>query len=252
MVFIDSLIKGQDPHMRMTVVIPAYNEAKNIAAMVDSIEQYRSAKDIDCDIIIVDDGSVDDTAAIARDLSAKYKGICLLELQRNYGKGKAVREGMLRAQGDCILFIDADGSTSIGEFDKMQPLISGEKDVIIGTRKAKGAHIIEHQPFLREFLGKGFSALSNFIMQVHVTDFTCGFKCFSRRAARDIFSRSVINDWSFDAEILHIAKKRGYEITEVPVTWKNNRTSKVRLAQDVFNTMKGLLRIRLNSLKGRY
>ncbi|MDP6685546.1 MAG: glycosyltransferase, partial [Candidatus Omnitrophota bacterium] len=178
--------------------------------------------------------------------------VSLVKLGKNCGKGKAVREGMLKAKGDWSLFMDADGSTSIQELEKFIPLIKQQKDIIIGTRKIKGSEIIEHQPFLREFFGKGFTWLSNIIVHAHVSDFTCGFKCFSKKATEVIFSKAVIDDWSFDAEILFIAQKLGYEIIEIPVKWKNDRSSKVRLIHDILNSLKGLFRIRLNAIKGIY
>jgi len=238
--------------MLITVVIPAYNEERDISIILEDIEAYLSKNTSQHNIIVVDDGSVDNTAKIVNSLITKYPQISFFQLGKNYGKGKAVREGMLRSTGDYILFMDADGSTSIQELEKILPAIKQNKEVIIGTRKIKEAEIIEHQPFFREFLGKGFTALSNFVTQAHVSDFTCGFKCFSKKAARDIFSRAVINDWSFDAEILHIAKKLGYTITEIPVRWKNDRNTKVRLMRDVLNSFKGLLRIKIYSIRGMY
>lgn len=238
--------------MIITIVIPAYNEEKDIDVILENIEIYMAKKNIQHNIVVVDDGSADNTAKAVTNMIAKYPWIYFFQLGKNYGKGKAVREGMLKATGDYILFMDADGSTSIEEFEKVVPAMQQHKDVIIGTRKIKEAEIIEHQPFFREFLGKGFTALSNFITQAHVSDFTCGFKCFSKKAASDIFSKAVIDDWSFDAEILHIARKLGYEITEIPVRWKNDRATKVKLVRDVLNSFKGLLRIKIYSIKGIY
>lgn len=238
--------------MLITIVIPAYNEEKRMIPTLKNIVSYFSDKKILHEVIISDDGSSDNTVKIVTDLKTSYPQISVFSLNQNSGKGKAVREGMLKGKGDYILFMDADSSTSIGEFEKFLPQIQLKKDIIMGTRKIKGAQIIEHQPFFREFFGKGFTWLSNLMTQSHVSDFTCGFKCFSRKATNDIFSRAVINDWSFDAEILFLAKRLGYEITEIPVVWKNDRASKVRLLYDIMSSLKGLLSIRLNALKGLY
>ena len=238
--------------MLITIVIPAYNEEKDIDIILENIEAYMAKKNIQHNIIVVDDGSVDNTAKVVTSMIAKYPWISFFQLGKNYGKGKAVREGMLKATGDYILFMDADGSTSIEEFEKVVSAMQQHKDVIIGTRKIKEAEIIEHQPFFREFFGKGFTVISNLITQVHVSDFTCGFKCFSKKAASDIFSKAVIDDWSFDAEILYIARKLGHEITEIPVRWKNDKSTKVKFLRDVLNSFKGLIRIKIYSIKGMY
>lgn len=238
--------------MTLTIVIPVYNEEKNIKRTVENIEIYMSGKDIQHDVVIVDDGSVDNTVSVVNGIASKYPSVSFLKLGKNCGKGKAVRTGMLNSKGDYVLFMDADGSTSIEEFEKFIPAVKRSDDVIIGTRKVQEAEIIEHQPFLREFLGKGFTALSNFITQAHVSDFTCGFKCFSKKAVKDVFSRAIIDDWSFDAEILHIARKFRYKITEVPVRWKNNRASKVKILRDILNSSKGLFRVWFHSVKGMY
>lgn len=238
--------------MTLTIVIPVYNEEKNINSTVENIENYMSKKDIQHDVIIVDDGSVDNTESVVNGILSRYPSVSFLKLGKNCGKGKAVRTGMLKGNGDYILFMDADGSTSIEEFERIVPLIKQNKAIIIGTRKVQKAEVIEHQPFFREFLGKGFTMLSNFITQAHVSDFTCGFKCFSKKAAKDVFSKAVINDWSFDAEILHIARRLGYKLTEIPVRWKNNKASKVKILRDVLSSSKGLFCIWLYSIKGMY
>lgn len=238
--------------MLITVVIPAYNEEKRIIPTLKSIVLYFSKKLIAHEIIVVDDGSTDATVKAVCSLKSVYSQISVLSLEKNSGKGKAVRQGMLKAKGDFILFMDADSSTAIEEFEKMIPIIRQNKDIVIGTRKIEGAQIIEHQPFLREFFGRGFTWFSNIITQAHVSDFTCGFKCFSQKAAKEIFRKARIDDWSFDAEILFLAKKMGYEIIEIPVRWKNDRATKVRLIHDIIHSLKGLLLIRIDSARRLY
>src|SRR3989338_3107273 len=227
--------------MLITIVIPAYNEEKRIIPTLKSIVSYFSAKKIPHEIIISDDGSSDNTVKIVTDLKTSYPQISVFSLNKNSGKGKAVREGMIRGKGDYTLFMDADSSTSIEEFEKFIPLIYQSKDILMGTRKSKGARIIVHQSFVREFFGKGFTWFSNIMTGSGVSDFTCGFKCFSRKAVNDIFKKALIDDWSFDAEILFLAKRMGYEIIEVPVKWKNDRATKVRLVHDIIHSFKGLV-----------
>lgn len=238
--------------MLITVVIPAYNEEERITPTLKSIVSYFSGKRILHEIIVSDDGSSDNTLKIVRDLKTSYPQISIFSLNKNSGKGKAVREGMLRGKGDYILFMDADSSTSIEEFEKFIPLIAKNKDVLMGTRKSPGAQIIEHQPFVREFFGKGFTWCSNIMTGANISDFTCGFKCFSRKAVNDIFKKALIEDWSFDAEILFLAKRMGYEITEVPVKWKNDKATKVKLVHDIIQSFKGLFLIRFNAARGLY
>lgn len=238
--------------MLITIVIPAYNEEKRIIPTLKSIVSYFSIKKIPYEIIISDDGSSDNTVKIVTDLITSYPQISVFSLSQNSGKGKAVREGMLKGKGSHVLFMDADSSTSIQEFEKFLPFIKENRDVIIGSRRKLGAEIIEHQSFVREFLGNGFTWFSNIMTGANVSDFTCGFKCFSRKAVNDIFKKALIDDWSFDAEILFLAKKMGYEIIEVPVKWKNDKASKVRLVHDIIHSFKGLFLIRFNAAKGNY
>jgi len=238
--------------MLITIVIPAYNEEKRIIPTLKYIAAYFSKKATPYEIIVVDDGSADDTVKAVCSLKTRYPQISVFSLEKNSGKGRAVREGMLKGRGDFILFMDADSSTSIEEFEKFMPLVCQNKDILMGTRKSRGARIIERQPFVREFFGKGFTWFSNIMTGAHVSDFTCGFKCFSRKAVNDIFKKALIDDWSFDAEILFLAKRTGYEITEVPVVWKNDRATKVRLLHDILHSLKGLFRIRLYASKGLY
>jgi len=238
--------------MSISIVIPVYNEEKRIIPTLKSIINYFSQKEISYEVVIADDGSTDNTVKLIEDIKNDYPEISIFKMGRNSGKGRAVREGMLKGKGDYILFMDADSSTAIEEFEKFLPSLKQHKDVIIGTRKAKGANIIEYQPFFREFMGKGFTWLSKAVTGAKVSDFTCGFKCFSRKAAKAVFSKAIIDDWSFDAEILFLAEKFGYKITEIPVRWKNDRASKVNMLRDTINSLKGLLRLQIYNIKGVY
>ena len=140
----------------------------------------------------------------------------------NRGKGFAVREGVLRAKRDIVLFTDADLSTSVEEIAAILHQIEAGFDVVIGTRKAQGSVITVRQPRYREWLGSGYTWLANRVTGVGVTDFTCGFKAFRSNAAQDIFARQRVNTWSFDAEVLFLARKCGFRLREVPVQWRNN------------------------------
>ena len=176
----------------------------------------------------------------------------VLEQPRNRGKGHAVRVGMLAAEGQFVLFCDADLSTPPQELDKFWPWLDSGYEVVIGSRKMAGANVSRRQPLWRESLGKGFTWLTNIIAAPGISDVTCGFKCFTHHAAQTLFSLSLIEDWSFDAEVLFIAQQLGYRIKEVPVSWHDEPGTKVRLWKDSVRSLLGLATIRANFIRGRY
>jgi dolichyl-phosphate beta-glucosyltransferase len=204
------------------------------------------------EIVVVDDGSTDSTPDLARQLLAGEERARVLVQPRNRGKGHAVKVGMLAAEGRYVLFTDADLSTPPAELDKFWNWLEEGFDVVIGSRKMPGANIVRHQPRWRESLGRVFTWLSDHIATKDISDVTCGFKCFTNEAAQTLFGLSVIDDWSFDAEVLFLAQRFKYRIKEVPVTWHDDPGSKVRLWKDAVNSLRGLLRIRLNASRGLY
>lgn len=226
----------------ISIVIPIYNEEKRITNLSE-IYKYFKRKHLTCEVILVNDGSTDQTAKTLREISKKFK-FKLISYRKNRGKGYAIKAGMMKAGGKYRLFTDIDLSTPIEEFNKFIPYFKNY-DIIIGSRKKKGAKLIIHQSKLREKLGKGFTKLSQIVLQLDTTDFTCGFKCFSKIAAEGIFSRQRINRWGFDAEILFLAKKFGYKIKEIPVKWSNDPRSRVKFPQDIISSLLDLLKIRL-------
>lgn len=238
--------------MKLSLVIPAYNEEKRIGPSVEAACEYFTAAADEFELVLVDDGSRDRTVEVVE----QHRG-CLPELQiltsrTNMGKGGALHKGMLAATGDYVLFSDADQSTPFREYEKFKPYVEQQLPVIIGTRKSESGLIERHQPWLRENMGKGFTLLSQWIVGVKVTDFTCGFKLFRRDAAQAIFSRQTIRDWSFDSEILFLAGYLGYSIQEVPVFWSDVEDTKVRLIRDTWDSFLGLLKIRRNAMLGHY
>ena len=237
---------------RLSVVVPMYNETHRMGDSLPKLLDYLSRQSYTYEIVAVDDGSTDGTADMARELLAPVSTSRVLEERPNRGKGHAVKVGMLAAKGDYALFLDADMSTPPSEVEKFWPWLEQGYDVVIGSRKMPGAQITRHQPAWRENLGKVFTWLTNRIVTKGISDITCGFKCFSREAAQEVFSRSVVSDWSFDAEILFITQRLGYKIKEVPVTWHDETGTKVRLLRDAPRAIAGLLRIRRNALRGAY
>ena len=243
---------GEDAPPRLSVVIPAYNETARIGRTIPALLTYLRGLDCAHQLLVVDDGSTDGTPDAARQLLSGERHARVLEEPRNRGKGHAVRVGMLAAEGQFVLFCDADLSTPPEELDKFWPWLDSGYEVVIGSRKMTGANVSRRQPLWRESLGKGFTWLTNVIAAPGISDVTCGFKCFTHHAAQTLFSLSLIEDWSFDAEVLFIAQQLGYRIKEVPVSWHDEPGTKVRLWKDSVRSLLGLATIRANFIRGRY
>ena len=239
------------PTPQLSIVIPAWNEAATVEAAARRILTYADARGTAVELLIADDGSTDDTAAIVERLGAQEPRVRLLRLPHG-GKGRAVRAGMLAATGDFALFLDADFATPIEEMDRLWPPLWEGWDVAIGSRKMPGAVITKRQPWLRERMGQVFTWLTNTLVTRNLSDITCGFKCFSRASAQAVFSRQRLDGWGFDAEILFLAQRLGYRIREVPVRWHNADKTAVRLGSDAWRSFRELLRIRRNARRGLY
>jgi len=238
-----------DREIFLTIVVPVFNEAQRIAPFLTDVAEYVNRCTFSCEVLLVDDGSTDQTIPLVKSLLERHvPGMYRIEqLERNQGKGGALRKGMLSARGRYILFLDADGSTAISELDNFVPAFSADNDIYIAIRTKKHA-----APLKRKLFGYGYIFLANFILGMRVSDFTCGFKCYSQKAARTIFSRQRLNNWSFDAENLFIAKKFGFRIREIPVYWKHVGDSKVKVFKNVIVCGIDLLRIRINEMLGSY
>lgn len=235
-----------------SIVIPAFNEAERLGSALEDTTAYLGQAPGSWEVIVVDDGSTDRTSAVVDEWSRREPRLRGLRLERNCGKGAAVRAGVLAARGAYIVFRDADDSTAMRELDKFRPLLSRGVPVVIGSRRVPGARYLRHQPWLRESLGKCFTGLCRLLLVRSVRDYTCGFKAFSAAAAKDIFFRQRIPRWGFDAEILFLASRLGYAIMQVPVAWKDDPGTKVRLWLDPLRTLGEILQIRLNCLRGLY
>jgi len=234
----------------ISVVIPAYNEESNISGTLTEVHGYLSGKGLDYEVIVVDDGSTDGTLFRARGFEGNIPGFRVIESSPNRGKGYVLRKAMLRASGDRILFMDADNSTSIKELEKFIPVLDKEADVYIASRRIPGAEV--EVPFIRRVMGTVYIYLAEIILGIRVSDINCGFKIFSRKAAHDVFQEQVMDDWSFDAEVLYLCKKKGYDVKEVPVTWEHKDTSKVKPFRDAVKSFASLVRIKMNDIRGVY
>ena len=219
----------------ISIVIPVYNEEQRIGKTLKIINNYLNKKNIDYELIIVDDGSTDDSIKVVEDFFSHYPQIKykLLKNYKNLGKGAAVRKGVLSACGELVYFTDADLSTPIEEMFKFVDIIEKEGyDIVIGSRGLKESKILVHQPFYRETMGKIFNKIIKILLMNDFNDTQCGAKMFKNEVAKKVFSLSTINNFAFDVEILYFAKKLGYKIKEVSVVWKNSKGSKVKLLTD--------------------
>lgn len=239
--------------IRLSVVVPAYNEAARLGATLERIREYLLGQNYSWEIVVVDDGSGDDTAGVAERAGAADRRVRLLRNGTNRGKGFSVRNGVSQARGAYILFSDADLSTPIEDVEKLFPhLLSGKYDIAIGSRSLKDSDVRVHQPWYRELMGKIYNKLVRAIALRGFKDTQCGFKLFKADAAKEIFAKARIERFSFDVEALYLARKKGRRIVEVPVTWYNSPRSRVRVISDPIQMFLDVVRIRLNDLRGLY
>lgn len=229
--------------MHLSIIIPAYNEEKRIKKTLESILTYIQKKKYDFEIIIVNDGSTDKTRDVV--LEFKNKKINIIDNHENKGKGFSVKQGFLTATKEWILFTDADLSTPIEELETF--LRYKEYDIIIGSRNLPDSLIVIKQPFLRSTLGKIFPFFVRLLLLPEIKDTQCGFKLFKKEAAKKIAELQTIDGFCFDAEQLFIAKKSGYLIKEVPISWQNDERSKIRIVKDSVQMFADLLRIKYNN-----
>lgn len=235
----------------ISIVIPVFNEENRLKKSLDDIFEFLKNFNEQTEVIIVDDGSWDSTAQILDSYRQKYNLKSVI-LKTNRGKGAAIRTGISTASGERILFTDIDLSVPIDFLTSFNEALSGDVDIVIGSREHPDSQIEVKQFWLREAAGYSFTVLTNAILQVGASDFTCGFKLFRREAARKIFAKQLINRWTFDAETLFLAKKYEFEVKEMPVVWKHGQGSKVKFPQDLIESFFALLQIRINDWRGKY
>lgn len=237
--------------MDLSIIIPAYNEGKKIEATLKSVAFYLKTKPIWADVIVINDGSRDETKHICESvmpqLASQEVSYCLLSNDRNRGKGYSIKKGVSQAQGEYILYSDADLSTPIEEMEKFLPFLKDKYDIVLGSRALKESQILVHQPWYREKMGKVFNLLVRTLVLRGIKDTQCGFKCFRKEAAKKIFAQLVTDGFAFDVEALVLAKKMNFKVKEVPIKWVNHPESKVHPVKHSLAMLLELMKIRLKS-----
>lgn len=238
--------------MYLSIIIPAYNEEKHIKSTIQSIYGYLSDEKIEHEILVVTDGSKDGTNNVVSSLAAEIPNLTLLRFEVNKGKGYAVKEGMLKATGDYRLFTDADNATSIDHIKKMMPFFEQGYGVVIGSIAVKGSVVASgSEPIWRRLFGKMGNLFIQIMAVPGISDTQRGFKMITAEVAEKIFPKMTINRWGFDIEMLALARKFGYKIKEIPVVWKNEPNSHVKLSA-YFQVLMETVKIRWNLITGKY
>jgi glycosyltransferase involved in cell wall biosynthesis len=240
------------PEYALTLIVPMYNESRRIAASLEHILEYIERRTDAVELLLVDDGSEDDTVPRVRALIERRPYARLILLRGNRGKGATVREGALAARGARIVYMDADLSVPLNHIADLERALDSGLDVVAGSRHTAGGAVLKRQPFKRELAGAVFRFLVRIIVSRRFRDTQCGFKGFTRKAARELFSRMTIERFSFDVELLFMALKMGYRVGEAPVSWYNNPDSTLTLTHDAPGMVKDLFRIRWNFFVGKY
>ncbi|MGA9352122.1 MAG: dolichyl-phosphate beta-glucosyltransferase [Terriglobales bacterium] len=238
--------------MTYSIIIPAYNESSRIRPTLDEVLRYVEERKWDAEILVVDDGSRDDTAAIVREYSRTHSQIALVENPGNRGKGYSVRNGMLRASGDICLFTDADLSSPITEAPKLFDAIAAGADIAIGSRWLRSDLQTERQPLYRQLFGRIYNLVLRIFLRLNFVDTQCGFKAFRREAAQRIFPLQRVEGWGFDPEILFLARRLGFSVKEVPVVWAHSQGTRLSPFRDGVRMFGEVLKIRWNSIAGAY
>ena len=196
----------------LSIVIPAYNESACLRGAVLAALGYLDDRDLDGEVIVVNDGSTDDTGEIAEALADEHPRVRAEGYERNRGKGHAVRHGVGHARGEVIVFLDADMATPVGEIDRVLPAIDAGAEMVVGTRQHPDAEIEHAQPPMRRFMGGAFRSLARTMLGLRASDITCGFKAFTRDTADRVFALATIDGWAFDAELLVIGQRLGLRV----------------------------------------
>jgi dolichyl-phosphate beta-glucosyltransferase len=234
----------------LSIIIPAHNEEQRLPGTLEKVCTFLAAQPYSAEVIVVENGSQDRTLEIAQEFARCYPDLHVLQNQAR-GKGLAVQAGMLAAKGDYRFMCDADLSMPITEVNRFIPPALENFDIAIASREGPGA-VRYHEPPHRHFVGRVYNAIIRLMALPGLQDTQCGFKCFSAAAAQELFPRQTLTGWSFDVELLYIARRRGYRIAEIGIPWYFNADSKIRVLHDSFRMGMDLLTIRWNGMRGVY
>jgi dolichyl-phosphate beta-glucosyltransferase len=236
----------------LSVVIPAFNEELRLPATLDAMLKFITECGLRFEIIVVNDGSNDDTVKVVQEFAQHNEGVRLISYEVNKGKGYAVKTGVLSARGKLILFDDADGSSPIEEFIRLKKAIDDGADIAIGSRAKKDPNRKVDALLYRKYVGNIFNTIVQSLLVPGISDTQCGLKLFKRNVARELFSLSLIEGYAFDVEILYLAKLKNYVVREIPINWSNVSGSKVNVVRDSMFMLVEILKICMNSCLGRY
>jgi len=237
---------------QLSIVIPAYNEERRLGLTLQKVDAYARKKRLSVELLVVDDGSSDTTAALVKQMARRMKSLRLIAQGRNQGKGAAVKAGVLAARAPRILFSDADLSTPIEELPRLQAALDAGAEVAIGSRALDRSRISVRQPLYREAAGRLFNQMVQLVSVPGVHDTQCGFKLFDSNAGKRLFALQQVPRFGFDVEVLYLARKAGYRIAEISVMWVNSPETKVRPVRDGARAFLDLALIRLYDWQGRY
>lgn len=235
-----------------SIVIPAFNEQARIGATLERVMECIETRHWPAEVLVVNDGSQDQTAEIVSRAAARYSIVRLIENPGNRGKGYSVRNGILQSRGAIVMFTDADLSAPIEEAERLFAAIANGADVAIGSRWLDRSRQTLQQPMYRRFFGRCFNWLTRLVMHLPLADTQCGFKAFRREAAQAVFIRQRIERWGFDPEILYIALRLGLRVQEVAVTWGHDERSRISYLKDGLKMLEELIRVRFYSFAGYY
>src|SRR5580698_9786651 len=247
-----SVAVGVAEYPNYSIVIPAYNESARIPATLKEVVSCIREHHWNTEVIVVNDGSTDATARVVLDFARENPEVRLVENPGNHGKGYSVRNGMLQAMGEIVMFTDADLSAPMDEAERLFAAIAGGADIAIGSRWLEKGRQTHRQPLYRQFFGRCFNAVTRAVMGLPFADTQCGFKAFTRHAAQTVFQLQTIERWGFDPEILFIALKRGFRVVEVPVSWGHDERTRMSYLKDGAKMLEEIAIIRWNALRGRY
>ena len=233
----------------LSVIIPAYNEESRLPDTLEQVFHFLEKQTFSSEVIVVENGSNDKTFEVAQKFSSRHKNFRVIQTER--GKGAAVKRGMLEAQGEYRFMCDADLSMPVEEIPKFIPPVLNDFDIAIASREVEGS-VRYNEPKYRHFGGRGINYIIQTLALPGLNDTQCGFKCFRATVVEDIFNIQTTKGWSFDIELLFIARRRRYRVREIPIHWYYHPETKVNAVRDALRMIGDIFRIRLNALRGRY